>query len=345
MCVYSNRWHHSEQCAQCGALSEPGCCPRKQEQPYPDHDNPDSSRDALAVRCEPFGSNCCRDKSHHSQIHDPDDEEDRRKASAAVSAVEAETQPVPPGRGSIRRQRTLASRWLPATGKVMHLPRAELECASDHDDNTDRDRNDSRQSRPLHFDLGKRRAQWEDNTVQTKKYAMPTSAVSQFRRVSPLLPTVWRYSHSVGTNDGSIIAIIITTHMPTNDAKAPSHVCPGIGIHAIDIVQPPGIGIFPIADMEPHQTVVSAALAAKSSAEVPKNACCEVRSKVMGRDLLSRNCAVTITSLFAVLVVAAPPDARLIATLGGAVEPLICAPETVQSARIGRIGVVDDAVL
>src|SRR2546425_10037209 len=97
--------------------------------------------------------------------------------------------------------------------------------------------------------------------------------------------------------------------------------------------------------MEPHQTVVSAALAAKSSAEVPKNACCEVRSKVMGRDLLSRNCDVTITSLFAVLVVAAPPDARLISTLGGAVEPLICAPETVQAARGGRIGGVEDAVL
>src|SRR6266851_5368083 len=47
--------------AQCGALSEPGCCPRNQEQAYPDHDNPDASRDALAVRCEPFGSNCCRD--------------------------------------------------------------------------------------------------------------------------------------------------------------------------------------------------------------------------------------------------------------------------------------------
>src|SRR5439155_511699 len=30
--------------------------------------------------------------------------------------------------------------------------------------------------------------------------------------------------------------------MPRNDAAAPGHVCPGIRIHAIDIVQPPGIG-------------------------------------------------------------------------------------------------------
>jgi hypothetical protein len=32
-------------------------------------------------------------------------------------------------------------------------------------------------------------------------------------------------------------------------------------IHAIDIVQPSGIGISPIADMDAHQRIVSAALA------------------------------------------------------------------------------------
>src|SRR6266478_5501365 len=50
-------------------------------------------------------------------------------------------------------------------------------------------------------------------------------------------------------------------------------------------------------------------------------------------------------ALVGVLVVAAPPDARLVAPLGCAVEPLVHAPEAVQSARIGGIGVVDDAVL
>src|SRR5688572_19130012 len=50
-------------------------------------------------------------------------------------------------------------------------------------------------------------------------------------------------------------------------------------------------------------------------------------------------------SALVVLVVAAPPDARLVAPLGGAVEPLVHAPEAVHSARIGGIGVVDDAVL
>jgi hypothetical protein len=44
--------------------------------------------------------------------------------------------------------------------------------------------------------------------------------------------------------------------MPRNDAAAPSHVWPGIRIHAIDIVHPPGMGISPIADMDAHQTIV-----------------------------------------------------------------------------------------
>src|SRR4029453_12531188 len=82
----------------------------------------------------------------------------------------------------------------------------------------------------------------------------------------------------MGTRDGSIIATIMTTHMPRNDTAAPGHVCPGIRIHAIDIVQPPDIGIPPIADMDPHQTIVTAALAAKSSAETQKKPRWKTRS-------------------------------------------------------------------
>ncbi len=72
------------------------------------------------------------------------------------------------------------------------------------------------------------------------------------------------------TKDGSIIVIIMATHMARNDAMASGHVCPGIRIHAIDMVQPPGIGISPIADMEAHHTIVSAAVAMKSSTETAK---------------------------------------------------------------------------
>src|SRR3979490_3292063 len=73
--------------------------------------------------------------------------------------------------------------------------------------------------------------------------------------------------------------------MPRNDAAAPGHVCPGIRIHAIDIVQPPGIGISPIADMDAHQTIVATALAAKSSAETPRKARWEARVEAMRREI------------------------------------------------------------
>src|SRR5207249_7304073 len=41
----------------------------------------------------------------------------------------------------------------------------------------------------------------------------------------------------------------------------------------------------------------------------------------------------------------APPDAGLVAPLGRSIEPLVHSPQTVQSARIGRISMVNDAVL
>src|SRR6266571_5205061 len=79
-------------------------------------------------------------------------------------------------------------------------------------------------------------------------------------------------------------------------------------------------------------------------------------AKRSGRDARKRagslawkTCAVRFPhgnrSALVVLVVVAPPEARLVTPLGGAVEPLVHAPEAVQSARIGGIGVVDDAVL
>jgi hypothetical protein len=67
--------------------------------------------------------------------------------------------------------------------------------------------------------------------------------------------------------DGTIIATIMTVHMPTKDAVAANHDCPGISIHMCDIVQPPGISIPPMADMEAHVAIVIAALATKTIAE------------------------------------------------------------------------------
>ncbi len=73
--------------------------------------------------------------------------------------------------------------------------------------------------------------------------------------------------------------------MPRKDAAAPSHACPGISIPAIDIVQPPGIGMSPISDMDPHQLIVIAALTKKSSAETAKKARSEACSESMRREI------------------------------------------------------------
>jgi hypothetical protein len=64
--------------------------------------------------------------------------------------------------------------------------------------------------------------------------------------------------------------------MLMNVAATPGHVCPGIRIHVIDIVQPPGISMPPIADMDADHIVVNVALAAKSNAETPTKTVCVV---------------------------------------------------------------------
>src|SRR5260221_8541378 len=87
--------------------------------------------------------------------------------------------------------------------------------------------------------------------------------------------------------------------MPRKDAAAPSHVCPGISIHAIDIVQPPGIGMSPIADMDPHQMIVIAALTTKSSAEIAKKARSEACSKSMRREIARSPIAAIMGMTFA----------------------------------------------
>jgi hypothetical protein len=70
-------------------------------------------------------------------------------------------------------------------------------------------------------------------------------------------------------------------------------------------------------------------------------------SPYLRRRLPASTLSTCLRLVLLVLVVAAPPNAArlLVAPLGGAVEPLVHALEAVQSARIGGIGVVDDAVL
>jgi hypothetical protein len=56
-----------------------------------------------------------------------------------------------------------------------------------------------------------------------------------------------------------------------NDAAARAHVRPQVGIHSVDIDQPPGIGTAPIADIDALCAIVAATLATNSNAQTPTN--------------------------------------------------------------------------
>src|SRR5688500_20358669 len=96
-----------------------------------------------------------------------------------------------------------------------------------------------------------------------------------------------------------------------------------------DIVQPPGISIVPIADMDAPVAIVIAALAAKTIVVTPRKT---------RRESTTRSARV-------VPVVVLPPHAVLVASLGRAVEPLVHPPETAHAARLGGIRVVHVAAL
>src|SRR5579862_1993630 len=89
------------------ASSERGCT-RDQKEPCPDDDGPDGSRDALTGRRETFDGDGCRYESHRAKVHHSNHQEDRHRTDTAVAAVEAEAQPVSPGRAGVGRQRTAA---------------------------------------------------------------------------------------------------------------------------------------------------------------------------------------------------------------------------------------------
>ena len=69
--------------------------------------------------------------------------------------------------------------------------------------------------------------------------------------------------------------------MLRNDPAKEDHVCPGICIQTIDMVQPPGMGISPIAVMDAHHMIVSAALPMNSNAETAKKPRWEIRAETI----------------------------------------------------------------
>ncbi len=67
------------------------------------------------------------------------------------------------------------------------------------------------------------------------------------------------------------MAGIITAHMAMNEAVMPAQLWPGIRIHAMDMVQPPGIPMPGMAAMDLYQRIVTAALITKTSAAAAIN--------------------------------------------------------------------------
>src|SRR5262245_30731300 len=86
--------------------------------------------------------------------------------------------------------------------------------------------------------------------------------------------------------------------------------------------------------MDVHQTIVTAALTAKSSAETPRKPRSEARGGAMSP-----------ASALVIFIMATPPHSGLVASQGSAVEPLIHAPKAIQSSGIGGVGVVYRSIL
>src|SRR5262249_32174342 len=141
----------------------------------------------------------------------------------------------------------------------------------------------------------------------------------------------------MGPSDGTIMATIIRSHMPRNVAAAPVQPWPGIRIQAIDIVQPPGMGIPP--DIDRAQATVAAALAANRTATVSARP----RSRV-GTRLSAPAPARSVR----IAIVMAHPGLReleriLVAAPGREVEDVVGGVQEVDAAGVGRVRVEDVA--
>ena len=141
-------------------------CSRDQEQRNPDCDYPKSSRDMLTARGETFGSDGYCHDSHHSKVHDADDQKDCHQTGAALDAVESKVDAVSPSRTRIGRHCMVARVRLTTAGKVMRFPCGELERTSDQHDRSNGDRNGSSQYRLPHLDGRQRDAQRKDDHSQ-----------------------------------------------------------------------------------------------------------------------------------------------------------------------------------
>jgi len=109
------------------------------------------------------------------------------------------------------------------------------------------------------------------NASHTAKYPAPAAVVASAGRFTPLDRATFWYSCSIGQLDGSIMAIIIASHISRKTPAAADVDCPGMAIHIMDITQPPGIGIPP--DMPRAAFRVIAADARNTAPAMPRAHC------------------------------------------------------------------------
>src|SRR6266700_170279 len=192
--------------------------------------------------------------------------------------------------------------------------------------------------------------------VQISRYAPTKIQVGTKARLPPCLSRWTREkARFIGAVAGNIIAIIITTQIARNNA-AP-----------IPIVRPMPIRCI-MLDCQIRMAHEAAARISSSARKRRysrcKRICVSFSSCLRSRDYPGHASPrmtgtrdrwvpgpalvfirVSMVWLAFVLVVAAEPEAGLVATQWRAVEPLVHAPEGIQPAFVRRVGVVDDAIL
>src|SRR5258708_5263378 len=196
------------------------------------------------------------------------------------------------------------------------------------------------------------------NNLPISRYA-PTKIQADTQGRVELGLSRWTRAKSrfIGAVVGNIMAIIMTTQIARNDG-AP-----------IPMVKPMPI-LFIMRDCQISMTHDAAA---RISSSARKRGCARCKRMVLPLTVTEpcpkgtavpkpgvrapspRTCRGALrivlflcgamVSLAVVLVVAAPPEAGLVATEWRAVEPLVHAPEDVQPALVRRVGVVDGAIL
>src|SRR5689334_16839609 len=137
------------------------------------------------------------------------------------------------------------------------------------------------------------------------------------------------------------MATIMTPHIEMNIAAAAGHACPGMRIHIIDIVHPPGISIPP--DISAQNHAVAATLTAKAATD-------QVYRRNSSRVSGARCTASSIRagSVLVEIVMLHPrlrPRSFLIPPLREEIEKVICRIDHLDPAGVGGVGVIDRTVV